>query len=200
MRKVFALLALVAVCGLANAQTWKLDAAHSSITFAVDHMVVSETVGKFGKFDVEVAGTKDDFSDAVISAKAEVASINTDNERRDGHLKSADFFDAEKFPTIEFKNGKLEKISGNKYALKGDLTMHGVTKPVTFDCVYKGNVSMGPMTKAGFKAQTAVNRKDYGVSWSKSLDNGGAVVADEVRITVNIELNKQAAAPAPAGK
>lgn len=197
MRKVFALLALVAVCSLANAQTWKLDESHSNVTFAVEHMVISETVGKFGKFDVEVAGNKDDFSDAFVSAKIDVASINTENEKRDGHLKSADFFDVEKYPVIELKNAKLEKKDAKKFELKGDLTMHGVTKPVTFATTFKG-IAKDPWgnTKAGFKCETKLNRKDFGLVWNKTLESGGLLVGDEVHITVNIELNKQNAAPA----
>ncbi len=190
MKKLFAIVAFVCVAGMARAQ-WTLDAAHSNIGFALDHMVVSEVVGGFKKYTLDFTATKEDFSDAVINVTIDATSISTDNEGRDKHLKSPDFFDAAKYPTIELKNAKLSKVADKKYELKGDLTMHGVTKAVTFDVVNKGVLKLGPASKTGFKATTTVNRKDFGLTYGKVLDNGGLAIGDEVRVTVNIEMDKK---------
>ena len=154
-------------------------------------MVVSEADGKFGDFDVKVASDNSDFSDANIDVTIKSASINTDDAKRDEHLKSADFFDVNTYPSITLKNAKLSK-SGNGYVLTGDFTMHGITKKVSLDAKF-GGIAKSPwgQTVAGFKVQGKINRKDYGVSWSKLLDNGGAVVGDEVELNASLELVKQ---------
>ena len=125
----------------AFAQNWTLDKAHSNLAFTVTHMMLSEVDGKFQNFDVKMTSSKPDFTDAQIDLTADVSSIYTNQEKRDGHLKSADFFDATKYPTLEFKSKSITKVSGNKYKLMGDLTMHGVTKPVTLDAVITGPVT-----------------------------------------------------------
>lgn len=192
MKRPFLLaLALLGTLQLAHAQTYTLDKAHSSVTFAVDHMVVSETTGKFGSFTVELTSAANDFTDAKIKAAIDVASINTDNENRDKHLKSADFFDAEKFPQIVFESTSFTKQSGNKYLLKGNLTMRGVTKAVEIPVTYRGIQQLKDGAKVGFKGEFAVNRKDYGVNWNRPVDGGGLVVGEEVRITLNLEINKK---------
>lgn len=189
---VIAVVLVFGVCGI-NAQNtkWNLDRSHSSIKFTVSHMVVSEADGKFGDFDVKVASDNSDFSDATIDVTIKSASINTDDAKRDEHLKSADFFDVTTYPSITLKNAKLSK-SGNGYKLTGDFTMHGITKKVSFDTKF-GGIAKSPwgQTVAGFKVQGKINRKDYGVSWSKLLDNGGAVVGDEVELNASLELVKQ---------
>lgn len=184
-------LLLLACTNLVLAQTYTLDKNHSSITFAVDHMVVAETVGKFGSFTVDMTSAAADFTDAKIKAAIEVASINTDDAKRDGHLKSADFFDAEKFPQITFESTSFSKQSGNKYLLKGNLTMRGVTKAVEIPVTYRGMQQLKDGAKLGFKGELALNRKDYGVNWNRPLDGGGLIVGEEVRITLNLELNKK---------
>lgn len=177
----------------ANAQTtWKSDPAHSSIEFTVTHMVISEVTGKFGGFEAVIEASKEDFSNATIEFSADASSINTGIEKRDAHLKSADFFDTEKFPKLSFKSTSFEKVEGKKYALKGDLTMHGVTKPVVLDVVYNGTIK-DPygQTKAGFKVTGELNRTDFGLTWNAALETGGVVVSEEVGITANIQLVKE---------
>ncbi len=191
MKKMNLIAAFLLVAGFATAQTtWKIDKNHSKVGFSVVHMVVSEVEGKFNDFDASVISKSDDFNGAEVEFSAKVASIDTDNEKRDGHLKSPDFFEAEKFTDIKFK-GKLEK-QGGKYVLKGQFTMKDVTKDVTFDVTYGGTINTGRGFKAGFKLSGVVNRQDYGVKWANKLQDGGAVVSDEVTIICKIELDKQA--------
>jgi len=184
----FLLIALLA-SGTAFAQTtWTIDKAHSKIGFNVLHMAISEVEGEFTDFDAKVVSKSDDFHDADVEFTAKVASIDTENERRDNHLKSDDFFNAEKFPEIKFK-GKLVK-EGNAYKLKGDFTMRDVTKPVTFDVVYGGTIDTGRGMKAGFKVTGTINRKDYNLKWDNRLAGGELVVSDDVDIVCKIEMNK----------
>jgi polyisoprenoid-binding protein YceI len=193
-----ALVVLFLVVALANLTAqqsgWKLDKAHSGITFSIRHLVISEVTGKFKDFDIAFATTKDDFTDASVDATLKVASINTDNERRDTHLKSDDFFNAEKFPEIKFKSTAFEKVGENKYKIKGDLTIRDVTKEVTFDAVYNGSIKgMGGSTVTAWKATLALNRFDYGLKWNRTIESGGLVAGDIVTITLNLELVKPAA-------
>ncbi|MEQ8425950.1 MAG: YceI family protein, partial [Cyclobacteriaceae bacterium] len=168
--------------------TWNIDQAHSKIGFNVTHMVVSEVEGNFKQFEGKILAKSDDFSGSDVEFTAQVASVDTDNERRDGHLRSDDFFSAEKFPTITFK-GNLVK-TGDKYQLKGKLTLRDVTKDVAFDVTYGGTVNTGRGMKAGFKVNGKINRLDYGLKWSNKLESGEFVVADEVEIECKLELNK----------
>ena len=192
MKKLFTLFVGMSLTAVSFAQTWTLDKAHSSVLFSVTHMVVSEVQGSFKDFSAEVKADKSDFSDLSTTFTIQVKSVNTDNENRDGHLKSPDFFDAEKFPTIVFKSTSIKKISDKKYELEGELTLRGVTKKVKWDLKYNGTVKDGKGNDhAGFKATTTINRKDYGVSWNKVLDNGGLTVSDDVELTVNVELVKK---------
>jgi polyisoprenoid-binding protein YceI len=191
MKKLNVLIVLLLVTGSVFAQTtWNIDNVHSKIGFSVSHMVVSETEGSFNDYTATVISKSEDFNGADVTFSAKVASINTGNEKRDGHLKSPDFFDAEKFPEITFV-GKLVK-NGGKYKLKGDFTMKGVTKKVEFDVTYGGTVNTGNGIKAGFKLNGTINRQDYGVSWTNKLASGEAVVGDEVQLIIKAELNKQA--------
>ncbi len=191
MKKLFAFGALVLLAAAATAQTtWTIDKPHSTIGFSVSHMVVSETTGNFKDFDAKVVSPAADFNGADVEFTAKVASINTENANRDGHLKSDDFFSAEKYPDITFK-GKLVK-EGGKYQLKGQFTMKGVTKDAAFDVTYGGTVDTGRGVKAGFKLVGKINRQDFGVKWANKLQDGSAVVGDEVEVTCKIELNKQA--------
>jgi len=191
MKKLNAVVAFLLVAGLANAQTtWKIDKNHSSIGFNVTHMVISEVSGNFKTFDATVVNKADDFTGAEIEFTAQVASINTENENRDKHLKSDDFFNAEKFPEIKFK-GNLAK-EGGKYVLKGAFTMRDVTKEVAFDVTYGGQIDTGRGYKAGFKLTGKINRQDFGLKWANKLQDGSAVASDEIEIICKIELNKQA--------
>lgn len=193
MRKLNLLMmtAALALGMSATAQTkWKLDKGHSSVRFSVNHMVVSEAEGTFKMWDGTVEHSKDDFSDAKISFTVDVNSINTDNERRDGHLKSDDFFNAEKFPTMKFESTSMKPLGNNKYELKGNLTIRDVTKPVTFQVTHGGIIAGGRGRKAGFKATTTINRFDYNLKWDRATETGGLVVGKEVEVTVKVELDE----------
>ena len=191
MKKINAFLALLLFSGVTFAQTtWTIDKNHSKIGFNVTHMAVSEVEGKFNDFDGSIVSKADDFNGAQVQFTAKTASIDTDNEKRDGHLKSPDFFEADKFPEIKFI-GTLVK-EGGKYQLKGDLTMHGVTKQVAFDVTYGGTINHGKGTKAGFKLTGKLNRKDYGLKWDNKVPTGEMVVSDDVELVVKVELDKKA--------
>ena len=191
MKKINALVTFMMIAGAALAQTtWTIDKNHSKVGFSIAHMAVSEVEGKFNDFDGTVTSKSDDFHGAQVEFTSKTASIDTDNERRDNHLKSPDFFDAEKFHETKFK-GTLVK-DGGKYKLKGDLTMHGVTKPVEFDVTYGGTINHGKGTKAGFKLTGKINRQDYGLTWANKVPTGELVVGDEVELIVKVELDKKA--------
>lgn len=189
MKKLNALVTFLLVAGVASAQTtWKIDKGHTNIQFNVTHMVVAEVNGSFKDFDGSVVSKSDDFNGAEVEFTAKTASVNTANENRDNHLKSDDFFNAEKFPDIKFK-GTIVK-TGGKYQLKGDFTMRDVTKPVVFDITYGGSIDTGRGVKAGFKFTGKVNRLEYGLKWSNKLASGELAVADEVEVVCKVELNK----------
>ncbi|MEW6702092.1 MAG: YceI family protein [Bacteroidota bacterium] len=175
-----------------NAQIkWAIDKTHSGVQFSVSHLVISEVSGQFKSFDGSIEAAKDDFTDAKIDFSVDVASISTENEKRDTHLKSDDFFNAEKFPKMTFKGKSLKKVAGKNYKLVGDLTIRNVTKEVTLYVVYNGTVK-DPWgnTKAGFKIKGEINRFDYNLKWNALMEAGGAVVGSTVYITVNLELQK----------
>ncbi|MDX2129406.1 MAG: YceI family protein [Chloroherpetonaceae bacterium] len=197
MKKLISFLSLaffVAFASNVSAQDkWIIDASHSTIGFSVTHLMISEATGKFTKFEGSLTGKKEDFSDATVELTIDAASVNTEDPKRDGHLKGADFFDVEKFPKITFKSKEMKLVSGKNYKLTGDLTMHGVTKTVTLDVEFKGSVkNPWGMMVAAFKLTGKINRQEFGVKWSKALDNGGTVVGDEVIISGTIELTKKA--------
>ena len=204
MKTGFTALALaLALPASAAAATWEIDNSHSYAGFSVRHMMVSNVKGDFGK----VAGTlvldEKDVTKSTVEATIDASTIDTRDAKRDGHLKTADFFDVEKHPNITFKSTKVEKVKGSKEKLKvtGDLTIKGVTKPVVLDVQLPAAETvlpkeMGGVTKRGAVATTTINRKDFGVSWNANLDKGGVAVGDEVAITLEIEFNKRADAPA----
>lgn len=182
--------------GAANAQVkWKVDNSHSKLGFSVTHMMVSETEGKFKVFDgAAESKTEMDFTNADIQFTADAASINTEDEKRDAHLKSPDFFDVAKYPAITFKSTSM-KANGqgkNSYDLEGDLTMHGVTKRVRLLAIGAAKTVKDPYgnIKNGFKVSGTLNRKDFGLTWNAALEAGGVAVSDQVNINCNIELNK----------
>ncbi|MBM3176756.1 MAG: YceI family protein [Bacteroidetes bacterium] len=172
----------------ANTQTnWVLDKTHSNIGFTVKHMVIAEVSGSFRDSEVKVSSTTEDFNGATIEFVAKTASIDTQNEMRDGHLKGDDFFNAEKYPEIKF-SGKLVK-KGKDYSAVGKLTLRDVTKDVTLPVTYLGTVKTAQFTKAGFKINGSINRFDYNLKWNKTIETGGMVVGEEVQLGANIELN-----------
>ncbi len=169
--------------------TWKNDKMHSKLTFTVTHLMVSDVDGLFKNFDVTITASKPDFSDAVFNLTADVSSINTDVDMRDNDLKSAGWFDAATYPTITFKSTSITSEGNNKYKLTGNLTMHGVTKTVTMDLLYRGTIQ-NPMSKkddAGFKLTGTLKRSDFNIG-SKTPS---AVVSDDVDIKADGEFAKQ---------
>jgi polyisoprenoid-binding protein YceI len=191
MKKLILSIGLLVGATFTYGQTeWTVDKSHSSVGFTVTHLVISEVEGQFTDFDAKVVSTSDDFAGSTVEFTAKAASIDTDNEQRDNHLKSDDFFNAEKFPEVKF-NGQIVK-NGAKYQLVGKFTMRDVTKDVTFDVKYNGTIKdpWGNI-KSGFKVTGAVNRKEYGLKWGALTEAGGAVVSDEVEITANVELQKK---------
>ncbi|MES2133576.1 MAG: YceI family protein [Bacteroidota bacterium] len=190
---------LVAVAALtfgAKAQTnWNVDASHSKLGFAVTHMMVSETEGKFKVYEGKVASVKPDadFTDAKIDFSVDAASINTDDEKRDGHLKSPDFFDVAKFPKITFVSTSMKpgKVKGT-YTLVGNLTMHGVTKAVTLTAIGASKIVKDPygMERYAFKVTGTINRIDFGLKYNAALEAGGVALGEDVRLDINVEMTK----------
>lgn len=169
---------------------WTVDQSHSSIGFSVKHMMVSKVKGAFEAYSAQIeAADLADLSTANISFTIDTASINTRNEDRDNHLKSADFFDAEQFPTITFKSTAIEK-SGDDYKLTGDLTIKDVTKPITFDVEFNGK-GTNPWGQEvyGFEAEAKINREEFGLTWNAALETGGVLVGKDIKISVELEVN-----------
>ena len=180
----------------ATAQTnWNVDASHSKLGFAVTHMMVSETEGKFKIYEGKVSSLKSDadFTGASIYFNVDAASINTDDEKRDGHLKSADFFDVAQFPKISFKSTSMNpgKVKGT-YTLVGDLTMHGVTKSFSLTAIGASKIVKDPygMERYAFKVIGSINRKDFGLAWNAIIEAGGVAVSETVRLDFNVEITK----------
>jgi polyisoprenoid-binding protein YceI len=174
----------------AQAGTWAVDKPHTNVKFSVAHLVISDVDGNFKSFDGTMESSKPDFSDAKITFTADVNSINTDNEMRDNHLKSDDFFNAAKYPQIKFVSTSFMPQGDNKYKLVGNLTIRDVTKPVTFDVKYGGTVVAMGGTHAGFKATATIDRFDYNLKWSKTTEAGGMVAGKDVEITINADFKK----------
>jgi polyisoprenoid-binding protein YceI len=163
------------------------------VGFAIDHMMISKTEGKFKVYDGKVESKSEtDFTDAKIEFTIDAASINTDDDNRDGHLKSPDFFDVEKFPKITFVSTSMKPAGKNTWTLEGNLTMKGVTKKVTLKAEGSGKTMKDPWgnIKYGFNVTGTLNRKDFGITWNKVLDNGGTILGDIVDLNIRIELNK----------
>ena len=170
---------------------WKIDPAHSEINFKVKHLVVSTVRGKFKNFDTIIEAEKDDFSDAKIKFEADIKSIDTNNDQRNTHLKSPDFFDAEKYPKMTFVSKSVKKISDNELQVKGDLTIRGIKKEISLDVIFNGVVAgFGGGQVAGFEVRGKLNRFDYGLQWNALTEAGGVVVSNEVRIEILAEFNK----------
>jgi polyisoprenoid-binding protein YceI len=172
---------------------WKSDPIHSEIEFKVKHLMITTVTGYFGSFEVEAETEDDNFTNATsVIFTADVNSISTHNEQRDTHLKSADFFDAANYGQIRFVGNRYEQDSGSDYKLHGDLTIRGITKPVTVDVEF-GGIVVDPygQTKAGFSVQSKIKRKEFGLMWDAVTEAGSVVVSDEIRIIGEIQLVKQ---------
>jgi len=195
MRKVL-ILAALALPSLVRAATWDLDPAHTSVQFSVRHLMVSTVRGAFGKVAGTVAVDEQDLTRSKIQATIDAASIDTRIEKRDAHLKSPDFLDVAKYPTITFVSKKIERVAPDHFKVTGDLTLHGVTREAILDVEGPTPEMKDPWgkTRAGAQATTTINRKDFGLTWNQALEAGGVAVGDEVKITIDVEATKQPAA------
>ena len=192
MKKILLTLIVIAISNSSFAQNWKIDGAHTSIHFTTKYLAITDVEGEFKSFKGTVTSSKEDWTDLQGEIILDVNSITTDNEMRDKHLKSDDFFNAEKFPSITFKSKGIKMIDKNKYIITGDFTIRDVTKTVELAVVYGGTVK-DPWgnTKAGFKATGKINRVDYGLLYKNAAATGEAVVSDVVEFRLDAVLIKQ---------
>jgi len=174
----------------ASVTTWKLDPAHSAAEFKVKHMMISNVKGRFTGLNGTLLEDPADPARSSVVASIDVSSISTHDEQRDAHLKSADFFDAEKYPTMTFKSTRVERKSDGEHRVTGDLTLHGVTKPVTFEVEGASAPAKDPWgnTRIGLSATGKINRKDFGLNWNSALETGGILVGEDVHITLDVQF------------
>lgn len=172
-----------------NVKTWVTDPAHSEILFKIRHLMITNVKGEFRNFEAQIQSNGEDFSQAKVNATIKTDSIFTNNNDRDQHLKSADFFDAEQNPEITFEGTALEKLDADNYRLKGTLNMHGVTKDISLDVEF-GGITKDPygQTKAGFSFSGKLNRADYGLTWNTALETGGVMVSEEVKVNGELQF------------
>lgn len=192
MKKLQALIAALVVAGATMAQTtWTIEKEISNIGFSVSHFGVTQRTGYFRDYDAKITSMSDDFAGASVDFTAKTASVFTENEQRDSHLRSDDFFNSAKYPELKF-HGTLVKEEG-KYILKGNLTIRDITKPVSFTVMYGGRMKDDTfhIVKSGFKIMGKINRLDYGLKWDETFEGGGPIVGELVEIDINAEFNKQ---------
>ncbi|MDE3838995.1 hypothetical protein C0966_06350 [Bacillus methanolicus] len=172
---------------------WAIDTAHSSVEFSVRHMMIAKVKGSFDNFSASIEADPTDLTTADIEFNVDVASINTRNSDRDAHLRSADFFDAENYPSLTFKSTKIVKKDDDEYEVTGDLTIRGVTRQETFTVTFEGQ-GKDPWgnEKVGFSAEGKINRSDYGLTWNAALETGGVLIGDQIKISLSIEAAKEA--------
>jgi polyisoprenoid-binding protein YceI len=172
--------------------TWSIDPAHSHVEFAVKHLMISTVKGRFGAVRGTVRTDEADPAKGQVEVEIDADSIDTKEAQRDAHLKSADFFDVEKFPKITFKSTRIDGVNGDSFTLTGDLTIHGVTRPVTLAVTSEGR-GKDPWggERAGFSATGKIKRSEFGLTWNQVLETGGFVVGDEIKITLDVELVKK---------
>lgn len=171
--------------------TWNIDKAHSEIGFKIKHLMVSNVRGHFNEFDGHITMTDENFTNATIEFSAKTASINTKNEMRDGHLRSAEFFNSDEFPTITFTSSSITNNGDEQYIVRGDLIMHGITKEVALDTVFNGMTKdMEGHDVMSFEVTGTINRTDFDLTWNKPIETGGFVLSDEVKLDINVEFKK----------
>lgn len=190
MKKLVILtLIIISVFSSTNGQTkWKVDRSHTMINFSVPHMVISEVTGQFKDFDATMEGSKDDFTDAVITVTIKAKSIDTGTPKRDDHLRGADFFNADVDSIIRFNSSSVVKTGSDTYKINGALTMRGITKEVVLDAKFKGKIKGGRGMVAAFKATAAINRKDWGLTWNRNIEAGGLLVGETVDLSIVVEF------------
>jgi polyisoprenoid-binding protein YceI len=181
------------------ADTYSADKAHSEVSFRIRHLL-SKVPGRFNDFSGTIVFDAAKPTNSSVEFTIKATSIDTGNENRDKHLRSADFFDVEKFPEITFKSTAVKEVAKNRFQVTGAFTLHGVTKTIILPVEFLGEAKMGENSKAGFSAETTINRKDYGIVWNSPLENGGTVLGEDVEIAINIEANKAKPAAAEATK
>jgi len=170
--------------------TWKVDASHTNVGFSVRHMMVSNVRGNFTGLEGSVEGDPENLTDAKINFKIDTSTINTNNEDRDNHLRSADFFDVEKYPYITFESTEIVKTADDEYDVTGDLTVKDVTKKNTFKVTRTGSGTNPWGVKViGFEAESKISRKEFGLTWNQLLETGGALVGDDIKITIEAQVN-----------
>jgi polyisoprenoid-binding protein YceI len=172
--------------------TWKIDPAHSSADFKVKHMMISHVKGSFAGISGTLTEHATDASLSSVEASIDISTLSTGDAQRDGHLKSGDFFDAAQYPTMTFKSTTVTKKGEGEYSVAGDLTIHGVTKPVTFAVEGPSAPGKDPWgnTRIGLSATTKINRKDFGLTWNSALETGGVLVGEDVAITLDVQFIK----------
>jgi polyisoprenoid-binding protein YceI len=176
-----------------TATKWVIDPLHSEVQFKVKHLVISTVSGFFKSFEGEIISESEDFENAEVDFSLDINSIDTNQGQRDEHLKSAEFFDAEKYPKISFKSTSLTKTDEDEFELKGDLTIKDVTKPVTLNAEFGGSAAdFYGNTKAGFEISGKINRKEFGLTWDGITEAGSVVVGEDIKLLINIQLTKQA--------
>jgi len=190
MKKVFSLLIVAVMSTSVFAQSsWKVDNAHAKLAFTTVHLGISDVAGLFNEFDATIVASEEDFSDAVFELKVDVASIDTEVEMRDNHLRSADFFEVEKYPEMTYKSTSIKKAGTDRYTLTGNLTLHGVTKPVTMELWYRGTIENGPSKAitSGFQVTGTIKRSDFNIGSKFPF----GMISDEVAIKADGEFIKQ---------
>ncbi len=179
------------------ASTWNIDTSHSTIQFTARHMVVAKVRGRFTKWGGQIVYDPDQPAASSVQVTIEPGSLDTAEAQRDTHLRSADFFDVEKFPQASFKSSKVQDLGGGKLRIAGDLTIRGVSKPVTLEAIYEGT-GKDPWggERIGFSATTSIDRREWGLQWNKALETGGVLVSDKIELTLEVEAVKQSAVKA----
>lgn len=176
---------------MSTQDTWNIDASHTLVEFGIRHLMITTVKGRFGGVEGTIKGDMDDLTGAEVDVKIDAASIDTRDEKRDEHLRSADFFEVEKYPHMTYKSTKVTKTGDKTYTIDGELTIRDVTRPVTLEAEFLGKaVDPWGNEKVGFSAKGKLNRKDFGLTWNAPLEAGGVLVGDEVTIQLEVQATK----------
>jgi polyisoprenoid-binding protein YceI len=183
----------VAQQAVSTSKVWTIDPAHSLIEFSVKHLMISTVKGRFNTFSGAITVDPNDFTTGSVEVTIAVSSISTGVDQRDAHLRTADFFEVEQYPTITFRSTRVEHVDDDEYYLFGDLTMHGVTKQVRLDVTHEGQIKdpMGATQRAGFTATTNLLRKDFGLTYGAVLETGGVALGDKIKVEIHLEAVQQ---------
>ncbi len=200
MRKFIALLLALVFVFSFQVAAWEVDVTHSSVQFVVSHLTISKVRGEFKDFDGALTFDGQNLKDGSVTFAVKAASVSTGNTNRDDHLKSDDFFNAEKYPEIKFVSKQVTPGEGKKFKMIGELTIRDSTKVVSFDCEFNGLISAFGGKRAGFSAETTINRQDFNVKFNKALDTGGLVVGNDVKLTLELEFVEKAPEKPAEGK